>query len=109
MSLAYSETQVSPLAGFGSDDKYKVLAVGGKWDFGFATLLGEYFEDKYSSRKVDIYNVGVIIPFGAAIIRAGYVHVDGKGPGFDPNDAKQFALGYVYNLSKRTALYATAP
>jgi predicted porin len=108
VSLAYSETQVSPLAGFGSDDKYKVFAAGGKWDFGFATILGEYFEDKYSSRKVDIYNVGVLIPLGAAIIRAGYVHVDGKGPGFDGNDAKQFALGVVYNLSKRTALYATA-
>jgi predicted porin len=107
-SLAYSETQVSPLLGFGNDDKYKVFAVGGKWNFGFASLFGEYFEDKYSSRKVDIYNVGVTIPLGAALFRAGYAHVDGKGPGFDPNDAKQFALGVVYSLSKRTALYATA-
>jgi predicted porin len=108
VSLAYSETQVSPLVGFGSEDKYKVFAVGGKWNFGFATVLGEYFEDKYSSRKVDIYNVGVTVPLGAALFRAGYAHVDGKGPGFDPNDAKQFALGVVYSLSKRTALYATA-
>jgi len=33
---AYSETQVTPLSGFGGADKYKVLVVGGKWDAGFA-------------------------------------------------------------------------
>ena len=108
VSLAYSETAVSPLSGFGGDDKYKVLVVGGKWDFGLATILGEYIEDKYSSRKAVIYNVGVIVPFGANQIRAGYAAVNGKGPGFDASDAKQFALGFVHKLSKRTALYATA-
>jgi len=108
VSAAYSETDVSPLSGFGGDDKYKVLVVGGRWDFGFATLLGEYIEDKYSSRKAAIYNVGLIVPFGASQIRAGFAAIDGKGPGFDPNNAKQFALGFVHTFSKRTALYATA-
>jgi len=36
------------------------------------------------------------VPFGANQVRAGFAAIDGKGP-----------LGYVYNLSKRTALYAT--
>jgi len=107
VSLAYSETRVAPLPGFGGDDKYKVLVVGGKWDFGFATLLGEYIEDRYSSRKAVIYNAAVMVPFGANQVRAGLAAVDGKGPGVDPNNAKQFALGYVYSMSKRTALYAT--
>jgi len=49
----------------------------------------------------------VIVPFGANQVRAGFAAIDGKGPGFDPNNAKQFALGYVYNMSKRTALYTT--
>jgi predicted porin len=26
----------------------------------------------------------------------------------DANDANQFAVGYIYNLSKRTAIYSTA-
>ena len=26
----------------------------------------------------------------------------------DANDANQFAVGYIYNLSKRTAVYGTA-
>jgi predicted porin len=108
VTLAYNETQVDPLAGFGSDDKYKVLAVGGRWDFGFVSVLGQYVEGKYSSRKVGIYNVGAIVPLGKSQIRAGLAGVSAKGPGFDGNDAKQFALGYVYNMSRRTAFYATA-
>ena len=108
VTLAYGETRVSPLSGFGGDDKYKVLVAGGKWDLGFATLLGQYIEDKYSSRKVVVYNLGAIVPLGSGQIRAGYAAVNGKGAGFDASDAKQFALGYVHNLSKRTALYATA-
>ena len=108
VTLAYSETQVDPLAGFGSDDKYKVLAVGGRWDFGVVSVLGQYVEDRYSSRKVGIYNVGAIVPIGPHQIRAGFAGVTAKGPGFDGNDAKQFALGYVHNMSKRTAFYATA-
>jgi len=107
VTVAYSETQVTPLAGFGGDDKYNVLAVGGKWDFGFASVLGQYVENKYASRQADIYNVGVIVPFGVSFVRASYSAIDGKGPGFDPNNAKQYSLGYVYNLSKRTGLYAT--
>ena len=107
VTIAYGETQVTALSGFGGDDKYNVLAVGGKWDFGVASVLGQYVENKYSTRKADIYNVGVIVPFGASLIKASYSTIDGKGPGYDPNNAKQYSLGYVYNLSKRTGLYAT--
>ena len=31
----------------------------------------------------------------------------GGAAGFSANDANQIAVGYAYNLSKRTALYAT--
>lgn len=85
-----------------------MLTVGGKWDFGVVAVLGQYVEDKYSSRKAVIYNLGMIVPLGDSQIRASYAAVNGKGAGYDANDAKQFALGYVYSLSKRTALYATA-
>jgi predicted porin len=32
----------------------------------------------------------------------------GGAAGFSSNDANQIAVGYIYNLSKRTALYTTA-
>ena len=53
------------------------------------------------------------LPLGAGTIRAAYTQANASGTsaaGIDTsgNDGKQFALGYVYDLSKRTALYATA-
>ena len=55
--------------------------------------------------------VGVTVPVGAGLIRASYSRVvydyhlpdDGRP---DPS-ASKWALGYVHNLSRRTALYAT--
>jgi predicted porin len=68
-------------------------------------------------RDIDLtgYLLGVTVPVGAGLIRASYSHVkyDYNLP-FDPlavnnNDPKanKLAIGYVHNLSKRTALYAT--
>ena len=55
-----------------------------------------------------------LVPVGAAgQLRVGYTHANASGTNaagasVDANDANQFALGYVHNLSKRTALYGTA-
>ena len=61
--------------------------------------------------KYDGYLLGAAVPVGAGLIRASYSSVrfgDGAAgvTGSDPR-AQKFALGYVHNLSKRTALYAT--
>ena len=61
--------------------------------------------------KYDGYLLGATVPVGAGLIRASYSSVrfgDGAAgvTGSDPR-AQKFALGYVHNLSKRTALYAT--
>ena len=61
------------------------------------------------------YLLGVTVPVGAGLIRASYssVKYDNNAPVVlfaptvaDPK-ANKLALGYVHNLSKRTALYAT--
>ena len=61
------------------------------------------------------YLLGVTVPVGAGLIRASWSHVkyDTNQP-FNPfvvnnadPKANKIALGYVHNLSKRTALYAT--
>lgn len=63
--------------------------------------------------------VGITAPVGPGLIRASYSRVNYASPhavnALNPvawvqdNDARieKFAVGYVYNLSKRTALYAT--
>jgi predicted porin len=51
------------------------------------------------------------VPLGQGEFRAAYAHVDQKGTqgaiNLDPNDAQMFSVEYVYNVSKRTALYTT--
>jgi len=81
--------------------------IAGSWNFGFMTLMGQWDETKLGARKAQVYLIGAVVPLGQGEIHASYVDGDQKGAGFDANDAQQFAIGYVYNLSKRTALYGT--
>lgn len=48
--------------------------------------------------------VGVAIPFGASTVFASYIRHQDKAAA--NKDATQWALGYTYNLSKRTDVYA---
>ncbi|HJV82379.1 porin [Noviherbaspirillum sp.] len=47
--------------------------------------------------------IGATIPFGASKVLASYIRKDDKSGA--NADANQFALGYMYSLSKRTDLY----
>jgi predicted porin len=85
--------------------------IGGQWDFGVAKLLGEYSRERYdvavgTSNTNKGWLIGTLVPVGAGEIRASYGRVKLDTAGADPR-AAQFAVGYVHNLSKRTALYAT--
>jgi len=56
------------------------------------------------------YLIGATVPVGPGLIRLSYSYTDydlGNNVADDPSTQK-FAIGYVHNLSKRTALYATA-
>jgi len=106
---------------------------GASYDFGAAKLFTQLsrVQDRssasvpiafgaLSSDTRDTYTgalVGVTVPVGPGVIRASYAHVKFKDDAgavprnpFAPDpDASlsKFAVGYVHNLSKRTALYAT--
>jgi len=79
--------------------------IAGQWDFGMAKLMGEYSRDKNGSVTGKGGLIGALVPVGAGEIRVAYstYKVDTAGT---PKTNK-LALGYVHNLSKRTALYAT--
>jgi predicted porin len=85
---------------------------GGRYDFGFASFGGAYEESKYNvpgrGLKQKIATVNMIVPFGASQFKAQYTKSGGPGPAAQVNayNAKMFGLGYVYNMSKRTSLYA---
>ena len=75
-------------------------------------VLGFGAQAKYLDAKQNVIQIGASVPVGPSTFRAGYVRVDMKGTNaagasIDANDANQFAVGYQYDLSKRTALYST--
>ena len=109
VSASYGQYTVAPLLG---DDKFKTADFGASYDFGVAKAMGYYTESKFAAQKIASYSLGVIVPVGLGQIKAAYTPAnasgtDAAGINVDANDANQFALGYVYNLSKRTAIYGT--
>jgi predicted porin len=110
VSAAYGQYTVAPLLG---DDKFKTVDAGASYDFGVVKAMGYYTQSKFAAQKIASYSIGAIVPIGVGQLKAAYTHAnasgtDAAGVNVDANDANQFAVGYVYNLSKRTAVYTTA-
>lgn len=89
-------------------------SLGGSYNFGVAKLAAAYrnSEAKYDvfKDKTKGYYVGVSAPVGAAgEVKASYnrYEVSSNEAGFPKLKADHFALGYVHNMSKRTAVYGT--
>ena len=99
--------------------KVQTINLGASYDFGPVKLFGELsnVKNKFDlavGSSHDSYNgylIGASMPVGAGVIRASYstVRYDEGAAGITGEDprAQKLAIGYVHNLSKRTALYAT--
>jgi predicted porin len=83
--------------------------IGGQWDFGVAKLQAHYSRDKNDAVAATGkgWLVGALVPVGAGEIRAAYSRYRTELPVVADPQSRKLALGYVHNLSKRTALYAT--
>lgn len=99
VNAAYGQTEVTT-------DDVKLAVVSGSYDFGVVKVSLSAQQAEYQDAKDRHYTVGASVPFGASLVRASYSKADGTGS-LATRDADQFAVGYVYNLSKRTALYTT--
>jgi len=90
-------------------DDYKIANLGASYDFGVVKPMVVVQSEKIDGRtgvpefKLNTYSIGATAPLGAGLLRAGVSRYDVKDSN---NDANKFAIGYVYNLSKRTAVYA---
>ena len=101
VALALGNTEVS-----GTRDM-KAMNIGASYNAGFMTVMGQYHRytiDNTSGTDPKQTNiaVGVAVPVGAGTIKASYGKASADGTA---NDGSQFGLGYVHDLSKRTALY----
>jgi predicted porin len=84
--------------------------IGGMYDFGMAKVMGQYSRDKNDALGVGGatgkgWLIGGLVPVGAGEIRLAYSRYEVDTVGTP--ESKKIALGYVHNLSKRTALYTT--
>jgi len=134
VAVAYGQSTVLANYFAGTNQNLNTWNLGASWDFGVVKLFGEYSDatlkqDSSSGFVNGVTNpfafgnpgakgwlIGATVPVGPGLIRASYSGVKYENTqgnlnqlfGFN-NDPKadKFALGYVHNLSKRTALYAT--
>ena len=91
----------------------KTTLLGGNYDFGSATVYVAYAWNKDATAagapsagaNTRDALIGVAMPIGAGSIRTSYIRKSDRALG--NANAHQFAAGYVYNLSKRTALYTS--
>ena len=104
VAVAYGKTYHAD----GLLDQYKDFNVGASFNLGFMNLISQYSKRDYLTRDQKTALFGVTVPIGAHTLKASFVKSSGnQGTAAADYDAKQFAFGYQYDLSKRTALYAT--
>lgn len=89
-------------------DEFKFSTVGASYKLGTISLMGYVLRERFLARSQTNWSVGLTAPVGAGVVKAAYIKANQKGGGTDGDDADLLGLGYVHNLSKRTALYAEA-
>ena len=108
LSVAVSYDRLNVVSGTAGDKD--IFTVGGSYNFGVAKLSGIAQAQKYSyaagaDRKYNNFALGVSAPVGGAgEVKLQYALYDQKAI---DSKAHQLSLGYVHNLSKRTAVYST--
>jgi predicted porin len=126
VAVAYGSSTTADQFYVGTTDRVKTANLGASYDFGVVKLFGEVSRSRnerdtetFVGARPDVdltgYLLGVTVPVGAGLIRAAYSHVKYDlnlvpvlfAPALADPKADKFAIGYVHNLSKRTALYAT--
>jgi predicted porin len=97
--------------------KLKQTGLGAAYDLGVVRLMGFYQRDEvpfgtYGTAVAgpeSRFLLGVTVPVGRDQVRASWVRTDSRGgtAAFNGSDADKFSVGYIHNMSARTALYGT--
>ena len=100
VDYAYGKTEGAADA---NDTKYSNL--GASFDLGMVKPQFVWAQEKTGGgAKIGAWELGLTAPLGQGEFRAAYSRYDLKN---SSNDWNKFAIGYGYNLSKRTQLYTT--
>ena len=87
-------------------DSTKGTLLGGNYDFGVAKAFLTFDVEK-GTGTTDLRHmiVGATVPIGAGSLMVSFIQRQDQA--VDNKDAEQLAIGYTYNLSKRTAFYTS--
>ena len=114
LSVAYAKGPVAAYLAYDNannatnTNSTKLLLVGGTYNFGPATLHLAYETEKDdAAMNYRDWMVGVSAPVGSGTIMASYINKNDRSGAAVSSGAKQFGLGYVYPLSKRTNIYTS--
>lgn len=92
--------------------RFRDSVLGAHVDVAKVKLSAAWRQFKYDQAKQTLILLGAVATWGPHEVKASWLKADLSGrvgaTRIDGNDAGQIGLGYVYHLSKRTALYATA-
>jgi len=99
VAVAMSQTDAA------GGEKYKVFNIGASYNLGVAKILAQYDQRKFGAKKYTSYQFSTSVPLGQGEFRASYAKGNAEGGGTSADDASLFGLEYIYNLSKRTAVY----
>ena len=109
-ALGYAAGPINVGVGFNTTksataDDFKITNVGASYDFGVVKVLGLWNQNKYGVKTYTVTQLSASIPMGAGEIKASWAKGDAAGGTTGANDATLMGAEYIYNLSKRTALY----
>jgi len=99
-SASYGTTEVT------ASIDAKIWNLGGTYDFKLIKLWGFYSSLEIGAASQDNWLLGLTVPMGLMEWRASYQSMDGGGT-LGGREASMVAIGGVYSLSRRTALYGT--
>jgi len=109
--VGYAHQGFSAAASYGETDvatgSYSIATLGGSQQMGAWKLSVAGLRTAHGDRREHVKWVGVSYRTGQGEWRASLVDKQASGGGTSGNDARQLALGYVHDLSKRTAVYST--
>jgi predicted porin len=80
--------------------------IAGQWDFGVVKAMAQYERDKNGAITGKGWLIGGLVPVGVGVIRLSFSQFT-TDTGIAEPRSRKLAVGYVHNLSKRTALYTT--
>lgn len=95
-----------------ASDNYRIRGAALSYRAGGAKLVGGVVDMRFLDARQTNYTLGAVWPVGSHQIKATWHHINqagrnAVGNSIGSDDADMFALGYVHNLSKRTAIYGT--